>query len=103
MTFLHVLCREVVHYDEFLSLSAERVAKLISSDRLTVSCEEQVSYPSCAVEDIHVVGQIESFFLPLCCELCEILCPAVLYQEALKTTVVIAPACEILDAYFLSE
>ncbi|BFZ03645.1 hypothetical protein BsWGS_06685 [Bradybaena similaris] len=33
---------EVVHYDEFLSLSVEAVCKLISSDRLTVTSEEQV-------------------------------------------------------------
>ncbi|XP_067671133.1 kelch-like protein 3 [Haliotis asinina] len=33
---------EVVHYDEFLSLSENQVARLISSDRLTVTSEEQV-------------------------------------------------------------
>ncbi|XP_064600633.1 kelch-like protein 2 [Liolophura sinensis] len=33
---------EVVHYDEFLSLPALHVCKLISSDRLTVTSEEQV-------------------------------------------------------------
>ncbi|KAK7112668.1 kelch-like protein 2 [Littorina saxatilis] len=42
LTYIEQHFTEVVHYDEFLSLSAERVAKLISSDRLTVSCEEQV-------------------------------------------------------------
>ena len=31
-----------MHYDEFLSLNVERVAKLIQSDRLTVASEEQV-------------------------------------------------------------
>lgn len=34
---------EVVHYDEFLSLPALHVCKLISSDRLTVTSEEQVN------------------------------------------------------------
>ncbi|XP_041364828.1 kelch-like protein 2 [Gigantopelta aegis] len=33
---------ETVHYDEYLSLSETQVAKLISSDRLTVTSEEQV-------------------------------------------------------------
>ncbi|XP_055874716.1 kelch-like protein 2 [Biomphalaria glabrata] len=33
---------EVVHYDEFLSMGVEAVCKLISSDRLTVTSEEQV-------------------------------------------------------------
>lgn len=33
---------DVVHYDEFLSLPALEVGKLISSDRLTVTSEEQV-------------------------------------------------------------
>lgn len=42
-TLFLLVGREVVHYDEFLSLSAERVAKLISSDRLTVTAEEQVN------------------------------------------------------------
>ncbi|ESO84234.1 hypothetical protein LOTGIDRAFT_211219 [Lottia gigantea] len=33
---------EVVHYDEFLSLNENQMKKLISSDRLTVTSEEQV-------------------------------------------------------------
>ncbi|CAL1530807.1 unnamed protein product [Lymnaea stagnalis] len=33
---------EVVHYDEFLSMCVDAVCKLISSDRLTVTSEEQV-------------------------------------------------------------
>ena len=36
--------RELYHYDEFLSLPVLQVCKLISSDRLTVTSEEQVSY-----------------------------------------------------------
>jgi len=34
--------RELYHYDEFLSLPVESVCRLISSDRLTVTTEEQV-------------------------------------------------------------
>lgn len=34
--------REVVGGDEFLSLSSEKVIKLISSDKLTVPSEEKV-------------------------------------------------------------
>ncbi|KAK7498597.1 hypothetical protein BaRGS_00010257 [Batillaria attramentaria] len=41
-TYIEQHFTEVVHYDEFLSLSAERVSKLILSDRLTVTAEEQV-------------------------------------------------------------
>ncbi|KAL5018240.1 hypothetical protein ScPMuIL_003962 [Solemya velum] len=33
---------EIVQFDEFVSLSAEHICKLISSDRLTVTSEEQV-------------------------------------------------------------
>ena len=36
-------CSEVVQHEEFHNLSAPQVCKLISSDRLTVSSEEQVS------------------------------------------------------------
>ena len=35
-------CSEVVTHDEFFNLSAAQVCHLISSDRLTVSTEEQV-------------------------------------------------------------
>lgn len=34
--------RDVVHFDEFLSLNVDQICKLISSDRLTVVTEEQV-------------------------------------------------------------
>jgi len=40
--YILVLYREVVHHDEFLSLSVSEVGKMISSDRLTVTTEEQV-------------------------------------------------------------
>lgn len=36
-------CREVTENEEFLALSASQVAHLISSDRLSVSSEEQVN------------------------------------------------------------
>ena len=38
------LYSEVVLHDEFLNLSSAQVCKLISSDRLTVSSEEQVEF-----------------------------------------------------------
>lgn len=41
-TYIEQHFSEVVHYDEFLSLSAPQVGKLIASDRLTVPSEEQV-------------------------------------------------------------
>jgi hypothetical protein len=44
--------RDVVHYDEFLSLPCETVCKLISSDRLTVITEEQVSI-GLEIEKLH--------------------------------------------------
>lgn len=37
-------CREVVDSEEFLALSHQQVARLISSDRLTVSTEEKVIF-----------------------------------------------------------
>lgn len=63
---------DVVHYDEFLSMGVESVCKLISSDRLTVSTEEQVyeAVMSWVHHDLpsrqeHVEQLLENVRLPL--------------------------------------
>lgn len=56
--------RDVVHFDEFLSLNVDQICKLISSDRLTVVTEEQVKGDnSLPTESLSIIYLNINFFL----------------------------------------
>lgn len=57
--------RDVVHFDEFLSLNVDQICKLISSDRLTVVTEEQVKGDNSlhATESLSIIYLNINFFL----------------------------------------